>query len=308
MKRLSFSIKCFVIGAATAVGFQAPAGAQEAPNVQAERLDEGLVPLVFVGSEGQFIRKFVDLNTALERSRGDGVNRTMRNGVELVYLNSRCDPANRGAYSMTSLVRAGIDQPYQAYQDWRTANPGRGLSDPERKARERAMVDEINSKLAATFFPRYRDCDPVPIMLSIGLYDMLHLEQDDAGNPLVGTKINDGLLYSVLSENNPLAEAFKQQNKNVDFAQKFAMNRFSSAQDAVNAAFMFRGNDSLVIFDGKSASLYRLGRFEVNRSLSGAAFDAQFDALKAAKLRDGLTILAVVLGEGKAVRINTPGR
>ncbi len=261
-----------------------------------------------VSGNGLFIYYFRDLKTALEKSRGDVQNQSMRKATELVYLNSRCDLAKPVTYSMTTLERAGIDKPYQAYQDWRTANPGAKLSDPERKARERAMVDEMRSKLAATWFPRKRDCDAVPIMLSIGAYDTLHLEESDAGNPLVGTKINDGLLYSVLSEGNPRAEAFKQQNKGIDFAQKFAVNRFGSAQDAVNAALLFGSSDNLVIYDGKTASVYRMGSFQVNRTLSGAAFDAQFDALKAAKLRKGLTIIAAVLGEGKAVKINLPGK
>lgn len=299
---------CFALTTAMVLGSQATAGAQEKPAIQPQTAAEGLRPWTHVGTNGMFTTYFKDLNTALESSRGNGQNQILRKGAELVYLNSRCDPAKPVTYSMTTLERAGIDQPYQAYQDWRTANPGSKLSDPERKARERAMVDEIRSKLASTWFPRKRDCDAIPIMLSIGQYDSLHLDENDAGNPLVGPKINDGLLYSVLSENNPRAEAFAQQNKDIDFAQKFAMNRFSSAQDAVNAGVMFRSNDSLVIFDGKTASLYRMGSFQVSRSLSGAAFDVQFDALKAAKLRKGLTIIAAVLGEGKAVKINVPGR
>lgn len=298
----------FALGAAIFLAAQAPTRAQETPNVQAESEAEGLRPVSSVLPNGTIQKLFKNLNEALESSRGNETSQMLRRGVELVYLNSRCNPAEPVTYSLTNLVRAGIDKPYQAYVDWRAANPAIRLSDPERKARERVMVDEINSKLAATWFPRKRDCDPIPIMLSIGQYDMLHLDRDDAGNPLVGPKINDGSLYSTLFENNPRAVAFAQQNKDVNFAQKFAVNRFSNAQDAVNAAFMMPSSDKLVIFDGKTLSLYSMGSFRVNRSLSGAEFDAQFDALKTAKLRDGLTIIAAVLGEGKAVRINVPRR
>ncbi len=294
--------------AAMALSALAPAGAQQTPAVQPQTAAEELRPWTHVGANGVFTTYFRDLNTILESSRGNVQNQTLRKGAELVYLNSRCDPAKPVTYSMTTLERAGIDQPFKTNQDWRTANPGAKLSDPERKARERAMIDDMRSKLAATWFPRKRDCDPIPIMLTIGQYDSLHLEESDAGNPLVGTKINDGLLYSVLAENNPRAEAFAQANKNIDFARTFAVNRFASAQDAVNAALLFGSSDKLVIFDGKAASVYRMGDFRVNRSLSGAAFDAQFDALKAAKLRNGLTIFAAVLGEGKAVKINVPGK
>jgi len=297
-----------VIGAAIVACAPVPAIAQEAPKGATQTDAEALKPLTFVDEDGAFQRQFNALNTVLEKSRGNEKNAILGKIAELVYLNSRCDPAKPVTYSMTRLEWAGIAQPYQAYQDWLTANSGGDGDDSARALRERALIDEINSKLAATWFPRKRDCDAIPILLSIGQYDTLLLEESDAGNPLVGEKVNDGLLFSALTENNPIAEAFAARNTGINFAQMFAVNRFSNAQDALNAAFMYGSGNKLVIFDGKNSSVYRMGDFRVDITLSGPAFDAQFDALKAAKLRDGITILAAVSGDGRGVRINEPGK
>ena len=273
---------------------------------------EVFAPLVWVEENGKFIREFRTLDDVLEKSRGNVTNRIARGGVELIYLNSRCDPAAGISYSMTRPERVFIDAAMKASTDYLKVNdfiapnPDSKASDPERKKRERIMVDEILKILSEKIFLRKAECDSIPIMLSVGQYGTLLLELDDAQNPLVGPKVNDGSMYAEVTGQDPFVLAFAARAKDPNFATRYGYNRYGSASDAVNAARLYGSGDKLVIFDGAKAMVYRLGDFKVDYSKSGAAFEAQFGVFKTAKLRKGLTILAVVIGRDKAFKINVP--
>jgi hypothetical protein len=261
----------------------------------------------FVLDNGRFQSKFDSLKEVLEKSRGNAQNRFARTEIELVTLDPRCDKLPAPSYAMHLLDYFGIDTPVKSYFDFVAAQPKAGLAaNPERKKRERAMIDEVMSILAKSVFPRKAECDATPILLSVGQYDSILLEIDDAQNPLVGTKINDGMMYSAITDGNEFVEAFAAQAKDPNFVERYGYNRYGSAQDAVNAGRLNGTDSDIVIFDGSKISLYRMGNFRIDYSKNGAAFDTQFDGFKAAKLRKGLTILAVVVGRDKAVKINVP--
>lgn len=261
----------------------------------------------FVLENGRFQSKFDSLKEVLEKSRGNTQNRFARAETELITLNPRCDKSTAPSYAMHLPSYFGIDAPIKSYFDFVATLPKAGLAaHPERKKRERAMIDEVTSILAKSVFPRKAECDATPILLSVGQYDSILLEIDDAQNPLVGTKINDGMMYSAITDGNEFVEAFAAQAKDPNFVERYGYNRYGSAQDAVNAARLNGTDSDIVIFDGTKISIYRTGNFKIDYSQSGAALDAQFDVFKTAKLRKGLTILAVVVGRDKAVKINVP--
>ena len=266
-----------------------------------------LRPLAHVKENGVFEWKFKTLDEVLEKTRGDTQNKTVRTMTELVYLNSRCDAATGASYSMTKPEWAGIEVPVKTYFDFVATLPkGNNAANPERKKRERAMIDEVMSTLSKTWFPRKVECDATPIMLSVGNYDSILLEIDDAQNPLIGSRVNDGMMYSAFTDGNEYVEAFAAQVKDPNFVARYGYNRYGSAQDAVNAARLSGGYGKVVIFDGTKAVVYRLGDFKIDRTKSGAAFEAQFDVFKTAKIRKGWTILAVVPDRDTAFKMNVP--
>jgi hypothetical protein len=263
--------------------------------------------MFYVLENGKFQSEFDSLKEVMEKSRGNTQNQFARAETELVSLITRCNKSAKTSYAMHRLVFFGIDAPVKSYFDFVATLPKTGLAaNPERKKREQAMVDEVQGILSKSVFPRKSECDAIPMLLSVGNYDSILLETDDAQNPLVGTKINDGMMYSAITDGNEFVEAIAAQAKDPNFIERYGYNRYGSAQDAINAARLNGTDSDVAIFDGTKISLYRLGAFKIDYSKSGAAFDAQFDVFKSAKLRKGLTIVAVVVGRDKAVKINVP--
>ena len=168
------------------------------------------------------------------------------------------------------------------------------------------MIDEVLGTLSKTWFPRKAECDAIPILLSVGNYDSILLEVDDAQNPLIGARVNDGMMYSAFTDGNEYVETFAANVKDPNFVARYGYNRYGSAQDAVNAARLSGGAEKVVIFDGTKAVVYRIGDFKIDQTKSGAAFEAQFDVFKTAKIRKGWTILAVVADRDRAFKINVP--
>lgn len=274
-----------------------PTATPEAPattNTETPRL------INFVRDDGVFQKKFGTLKEALEASRGSPKNNILKTERELVFLNSRCDPVTGISYSLTRPLWADIEAPVKSYFDRWDANPD------ARPSEEQALVNEIQKLLAVKWFPRKAECDAIPVMLSIGNYDGILLETDDAQNPLVGAKLNDGMMYASLTEDNPFADRVRAGEKDPKFLNKYGYNRFFDAQTAVNGALLQKTTNKLLIYDGKKISLYKFGNFSPDYNKKGAEFDAQFDIFKKARIRKGWTIVAVVLGQDKAIKINDP--
>ena len=257
-------------------------------------------PFSLVTDEGLFKNKFDTFKEVDEASRGNAKNRIIKDGIELIYLNSRCNPADGVSYSFTGTFRAGIDVIVKRYFDKWAADPD------ARGNEEQALVDEVQRALKAKYFPRKAECDAIPMMLSIGNYDGILLESDDAQNPLVGTKLNDGMMYAGVTEDNPFADRVRAGEQDPNFLNKYGYNRFFDAQTAVNGALLQKTKNKLLIYDGTKISLYKFGNFSPDYNKKGAEFDAQFDIFKKAKVRKGWTIIAVVLGQDRAIKINDP--
>lgn len=307
-KSSTISVMVFACTAVLLASAQNVEAQTTAPNTAAKSAEtQEPRRMSFVLENGAFQSKFDSLKEVLEKSRGNTQNQFARRETELISLNTRCDKSAKTSYAMHRLVFFGIDAPVKSYFDFVATLPKSGLAaNPERKKRERAMVDEIQSILSKSVFLRKSECDAIPMLLSVGNYDSILLEIDDAQNPLIGTKINDGMMYSAITDGSEFVEAFAAQAKDPNFVERYGYNRYGNAQDAVNAARLYGSDADIVIFDGSRISLYRLGDFKIDYAKSGAAFDAQFDVFKTAKLRKGLTILAVVVGRDKAIKINVP--
>jgi hypothetical protein len=260
----------------------------------------------FVDERGFFLQRFKTFADVIDKSHGNSTNQLLLKEIELIYLNSRCEVGVTRVYSMMLPSWAQIDETIARYKEFLKANPGIKISDPERKKQERLLVDEVLSIVTKKWFPRKAKCDALPIALSKGnaFPDLIFLEIDNAQNPLVGTKYNDGLIFSGANDGDPYSVALKAELNDPNFADKYSSNGFDTLPNALNAARFAGSGNKLIIYDGAKIALYRMGSFKVDSTKSGAEFDAQFDVFKSAKLPKGWSILAAALGRDKVVTIN----
>jgi hypothetical protein len=266
--------------------------------------------LNFITENGCFQNMFNTLEELQEASRGNSYNQLIKTTTPLIWLNSRCDKSAPISYSMSRPGLAGIGEPVDKYLEfWRADHSNDKNIDGELEKRERALIDEVTAKLKQTYFPRKAPCDAIPIMIKTGNYDAILLEIDDAQNPLVGTKLNDGMMLAKLTEKNPFVDRVRASENDPLFLEKYGYNSFRDESIAVNAAILQPTSAygaNLVIYTGTEIVLYKIGNFRINYDLKDAAFDAQFDVFKKAKMPSGWTILHVVIGQEKVININRP--
>lgn len=252
--------------------------------------------------EGTFKSEFKSFLEAYEASQGNSYNKPLKNGNEIIVMNARCgddpvaDKVTFSLYRIDSSHNKDLEPVIKSYLDYRQTNP-KTLYTPDAKQRERVLIDEVMRILAVSSFPRKAECDPVPIALSLP-FGVLRLEADDSQSPLVGPKFNDGFLYDALSQNYGLMTSTMATKR--DFWERYGYNRFSTAQDALNAAGLMAGI-KVIIFNGTNFSLYRLGDFKPDYKLG----DTQFDVFKSTPIREGWKIVAIVRGKD-LIRIYEP--
>jgi hypothetical protein len=283
----------------------APADAQVAATPPAPVASDLPRKVNFVTPEGQFVKDFTTLGEIIAASRGNAKNRLVKSRVELVWMNARCDIAAPTTYSMTWPDWAGIDKPVETYLAYRAAHTDEEDEDDSLIQSKRVLIDAIRPILARTWFKQKAACEPVPMLLSTD-QGVVWLEYDDAQNPLIGVKLNDGRMVSDILEDNPFADRVRAGEKDPGFLVKYGTNRFNDAQQAVNAALLQKTKYKLVIYDGQKIAIYEFGNFQPYLDLKGAAFEAQFDVFKKAKLRKGWTVIAVVLGQAQVIKISDP--
>jgi hypothetical protein len=281
----------------------APAAAQIAATPPAPVAADLPRKLNSVTDEGKFVSDFATLGEVLTASKGNAKNRLVKSRVELVWMNARCDIAAPITYSMTWPDRAGIDKPVETYLAYRAAHTDEEDEDDSLIQSKRVLIDAIRPILAETWFKQKDACDPVPMLLSTD-QGVVWLEYEDAQNPLIGVKLNDGRMVSDILEDNPFADRVQAGEKDPGFLAKYGTNRFNDAQQAVNAALLQKAKYKLVIYDEQKIAIYEFGNFQPYLDLKGAAFEAQFDVFKKAKLRKGWTIIAVVLGQDRVIKIS----
>ena len=266
--------------------------------------------LNFITENGCFQNIFNTLEELEEASSGNSKNKLIKTITPLIWLNSRCDKSAAISYSMSRPSLAGIEEPVNKYLEfWRADHSNDKNIDTEIEKRQRALINEVTAKLKQTYFARKAPCDAIPIMIKTGNYDAILLEIDDAQNPLVGTRLNDGMMLAKLTEKNPFADRVRVAEKDPSFLDKYGYNHFRDESIAVNAAILQPtdvGNANLVISTGTEIALYRIGDFQINYDFKGAAFDAQFDIFKKAKMPSGWTILQIVIGQEKVINVNRP--
>ncbi len=280
--------------------------------------------LSIVTEQGAFKREFDSFVEAMTSAQGNSYNQTLKNGSEIIVMNA---PPTEGEFvgkvtvSLYEISRTNLEPLVKSYLDYCAANP-EALDKPETRQREQAMIDGIMKNLAAS--PSQLPPNTVPVALSLAIREapkpkvdeaqtpssesktnpglvqlpgirnvLFRLEADDAQNPLIGQKINDGTLYETVFGK------FKPRAKRQDL-EKYGYNRFANAQDAVGVATIIPGTKA-IIFNGTNFSLYRIDAFKFDYK----AGDARFDVLKTTPMPKGWIIVAVVVGT-KIIRIYDP--
>ncbi|HEY0076252.1 MAG TPA: hypothetical protein VGB77_19290 [Abditibacteriaceae bacterium] len=253
--------------------------------------------LSLVTNEGNFKSEFKSFSESYQASQGNSYNQTLKKGSEIIVMNARCadgifgDKVTFSIYALSNdvapLVKSFLDIP----------TLGQKMGDPER----RALIGEV-IRIVAISSPRKADCDPVPVALSMSTSEVLRLEVDDAQNPLVGPKFNDGFLYDNLMQSSRFNMVVKNMipGEQRAFWERFGYNRFSTAQDALNSAVLLAGTKAL-IYNGTNFSIYRLGNFKSDYQ----AGDDQFDVFKTTPMPEGWKIVAIVSG-AKFIKIYDP--
>ncbi len=269
----------------------------------ASTVDQLNFRLSLVTPESSFKSVFNSFVETIGASQGNSYNKVLKEGSEIIVMNARCGDGayvNQLSFSLYKLDGKSsvngeanmkdISPLVTSYLDYRAANR-ETLNTPQTRQRERALLDEIMKNLAVSRFPRKAECDPIPVALSIP-DSVLRLEVDDAKNPLIGSKINDGSLYEAVYDKLPLHE-----RKVLD---KYGYNRFADTQDAVETARIIPGTKA-VIFNGTNFSIYRINP----SSFAEKPDDSKFDVLKTTPVPKGWKIVVIVYGT-KVIRIYDP--
>ena len=253
-----------------------------------------------LAADGTFKSEFKSIVEAVQASFGNNYNTTLRKGSEIIVMNARCaddifgDKVTFSMYSLTNetatLVKSFLDYvPIDGQKMW--------------DLKRRELIAEI-MRFVAIASPRKADCDAVPVALALSTTEALKLEVDDAQNPLIGAKINDGFLYDNLMQSNrfkAVASSMIPAEKRA-FWEKFGYNRFATAQGAVDASTLLAGT-KVIIHNGTSFSIYRLGSFKFDNNPSNSK--TQFDVFKTTPIRKGLKIVAIVYGR-ELIKIYDP--
>lgn len=260
--------------------------------------------LTLVTGNGDFKNEFKSFSEALTASQGNSYNQTLKKGSEIIVMNARCADGIFGdkvTFSMYSLSSKDVAPLVKSFLDYRPTDSkasddlvqrARTLN-AEKRARSRALIDEI-MRLVTIASPRKAECDAVPVALSLSNTEALRLEVDDAQSPLVGPKINDGFLYDNLLQ----LSRFKAAANNLisaeqrAFWEKYAYNRFATAQDALNASVQLAGTKVLV-YNGTNFSIYRVNDLNYDYNASDTKL---VDVFKTTPIRKGWKIVALVRG------------
>lgn len=278
-------------------------------------------PATLVQENGMFTTRYPTIEAAKLAALGNVTNQTLRKSSEFLFLNNPCEDSfsyslyftdrwflhvwkadGSGDLSAQILAQVtALDQPYIAEMYDIDA-----VYDAQKPSPE-TIDDQLMAKLYAdllTFsYKRTADCAPIPlgIIFRDGRYKMF--ERNDAGTSLVGKRFHDATVIEATRVSVEQAKTLGDEK----LAAKGVPNVFNSANGAVEAAKRIAG-DKIIMFDGQVARIYRA---DENMDIPG--FGRRFqnlgeyvDALKKAKPENGMTILALVIGDKGAIPISTP--
>lgn len=250
--------------------------------------------------EGSFKYEFASLSDVLDASMGNSYNQTLKKGNEIIVMNARCgdgafidtitfsiyqmDGKRADAKDLSPIIKSYLDN---------ITNQGQSAT------ADRELIDKVMKSLSAYRFPQKNACDPVPVALSFISGPALRLEVDDAQNPLIGTKFNDGTLYEALRQNARFMASTDAKSR--AFWEKYGHNNFSNIQDAADIAGVFAGTKA-IIFNGSTFSIYRIDAFKFPDNTDGSR---NFDVLKTTPMPEGWIITTIVSGK-KFIQIYDP--
>lgn len=249
--------------------------------------------IYMVSEEGNFKNEFASLSEALDASRGNSYNQTLKKGNEIIVMNSRC-----GTSEFIAPVTFSIYQLDGAISDVKDLSPIvqyylDNIKDKDQKTlnkMERELIDKVMETLSVSRFPQKNACDPVPVALSLTNFQTLRLEADDAQNPLIGAKFNNGTLYVAISGNEGFMAS--EDAKKRAFWDKYSYNSYSNVQDAAEISRAFPGTKA-IIFNGSNFAFYRIETFKFPDNTDGTK---NFDILKTTPMPKGWVIVMVVSG------------
>lgn len=255
-----------------------------------------------VTEEGKFKTEYNSITEAIDAANGNWGNKTLKDGNEIIVMNSRCGVGNEivpvtfSIYQLDGHTRENakdLSPIIDAYLE------GTKLDKAYEKKNYQQMVDKVVKILAVSRFPQKAACDPVPVALSFNDLSAARLELDDLQNPLIGPKYNNGWLYEGLRSNSRLMATPEAKTK--AFWEKYGYNNFSTLNDAASTASVLGGTKA-VIFNGKTFSIYRLKPQNFTNNADG---NMNFDALKTTPMPNGWKIIMVVSGS-KFIKIYDP--
>ena len=275
----------------------------------------------FVEGNGVFTMRFPTLEAAKIAALGNNQNQSIRKASEFLFLNNPCEDKfdyslyftdrwflkfwkKDGSGDRTAQILAqvtALDVPstpldINAVYDAKTPSP---------ETIEDQRMAKLYADLLTFSYKRTADCAPIPlgIIFKNGRYKMF--ERNDAGTPLVGKRFHDA---AVIEATRVTLEQAKVRG-DVKLAAIGVPNAFNSLNGATAAAMRLTG-DKVIIFDGQVARIYRA---DENLDIPGVG--RQFKnlgeyvaALKKAKPANGMTILALVIGDKGAVPISIPAK
>jgi hypothetical protein len=276
-------------------------------------------PANFVLENGRFRSLYPTIEDAKLAAIGNEINNSLRRSSEFLFLNNPCEDTfnyslyftdrwfshfwkKDGSGDLSKQIQAQVtaldqpDKPFDVEAVYDAKNPS-----PE--TIEDRLMAKLYAELLTFSYTRTADCDPIPlgIIFKNGRYKMF--ERNDAGTSLVGKRFHD---VAVIEATRVTLEQAKARG-DVKLAAKGVPNTFNSLNGATAAAMRIAG-DKVIIFDGKVARIYR-----ADENLDIPGIGRQFKnlgeyvaALKKAKPANGMTILALVVGNKGAVPISTP--
>ena len=259
--------------------------------------------LYSVKNNGSFTKEYKTILEAAEAAEGSSYNRTLKDGNEIIVMNSRCgtgnliEPVTFSIYQMDGYTSASEKDLSPSIQSYLENIKNKGSE--EVKKLDSEMIDKVMKTLSVSRFPQKNACDPVPVVLSFTNGQLRRLEADDAQNELIGPKYNNGTLYDALSSNEGFMAS--EISKTRAFWEKYGNNNFSNVQDAAYTAGILAGTKA-VIFNGSNFAIYRIDAFKFPNNTDGSK---NFDVLKTAPLPKGWKIMVIASGR-KFIKIYDP--
>lgn len=278
-------------------------------------------PATFMKENGVFTTRYPTMEAAKIAALGNHNNQLIRKNAEFLFLNNACEDKfdyslyftdrwflhvwkKDGSGDLSAQILAqvnALDQPDKPFD----IDAVYDAKNPSPETIEDQLLAKLYADLGTFSYKQTAECKPIPlgIIFKSGRYKVF--ERNDAGTSLVGTRFHDA---TVIEATRISVEQAKTRGDE-KLAVKGVPNAFNSLNGAIAAARLIAG-DKVIMFDGQSAHIYR-----ADENIDIPGIGRQFknlgeyvEALKKARPANGMTILALVVGNKGAVPISTPDK